>query len=113
MPLTRRPATAKGQLALNVLIYNGARLLLVCVAAGVILAVDALTSLDVPVVLVLLIALGISLPLSAFTLRKLRRTINANIEAVDRDRAKKQRPKASEKRRTETRRKQKSSNKES
>jgi Flp pilus assembly protein TadB len=91
MSLIRRPATAKGQLILHVLTYNGARLLLVCVAAGVILAVDALTSLDVPVVLVLLIALGVSLPLSAFALRKLRRTINADIEAVDRERAAKQR----------------------
>lgn len=92
MPLIRKPATAKGQLALHVLTYNGARLALVCVAAAVILVVDALSSLDVPVVLVLLIALGASLPLSAFAFRKLRRTINADIEAVDRERAIKRRP---------------------
>ncbi|MDJ0471591.1 DUF4229 domain-containing protein [Rhodococcoides fascians] len=68
------------------LAYNVMRLLLVCVAAGVLLAVDALTSLDIPFVLVLLIALAASLPLSALTLRKLRRTINADIDAVDRKR---------------------------
>ncbi|MCZ4278575.1 MAG: DUF4229 domain-containing protein [Rhodococcus sp. (in: high G+C Gram-positive bacteria)] len=67
--------------------YNGARLLLVCMAAGTILAVDALTSLDIPVPLVLIIALGTSLPISAFVFRKLRRTINSDIEAVDRERA--------------------------
>lgn len=86
-----RPDTAKGRLTLHVLTYNGARLLLVCVAAGVILAVDALTTIDVPVVLVPIVALGASLPLSALTLRKLRRTINADIEAVDRERAATQR----------------------
>ncbi|MDI9927072.1 MULTISPECIES: DUF4229 domain-containing protein [Nocardiaceae] len=68
------------------LAYNVVRLLLVCVAAGVLLAVDALTSLDIPFVLVLLIALAASLPLSALTLRKLRRTINEDIDAVDRKR---------------------------
>lgn len=103
MSLIRRPATAKGQLTLHVLTYNGARLLLVCIAAGVILAVDALTSVEVPVVLVLLIALGASLPLSALALRKLRRTINADIETVDRERAKKQRARVEARRRTETR----------
>lgn len=87
----RRPDTAKGRLTLHVLTYNGARLLLVCVAAGVILAVDALTTIDVPVVLVPIVALGASLPLSALILRKLRRTINADIEAVDRERAAAQR----------------------
>ena len=86
MPLIRTPSTARGQLALHVLAYNVVRLLLVCVAAGVLLAVDALTSLDIPFVLVLLIALAASLPLSALTLRKLRRTINADIDAVDRKR---------------------------
>lgn len=91
MSLIRTPATAKGQLALHVMTYNGARLLLVCVAAGVLLAVDALTSLDVPIALVPIIALGASLPLSAFAFRKLRRTINADIAAVDRERATKQR----------------------
>ena len=86
MPLIRTPSTARGQLALHVLAYNVVRLLLVCVAAGVLLAVDALTSLDIPFVLVLLIALAASLPLSALTLRKLRRTINEDIDAVDRKR---------------------------
>ncbi|WP_369597500.1 DUF4229 domain-containing protein [Rhodococcus sp. 06-1460-1B] len=86
MPLIRTPSTARGQLVLHVLAYNAVRLFLVCVAAGVLLAVDALTSLDIPFVLVLLIALAASLPLSALTLRKLRRTINADIDAVDRKR---------------------------
>ena len=86
MPLIRTPSTARGRLALHVLAYNVMRLLLVCVAAGVLLAVDALTSLDIPFVLVLLIALAASLPLSALTLRKLRRTINEDIDAVDRKR---------------------------
>ncbi|KZF11177.1 hypothetical protein A2J03_19630 [Rhodococcus sp. EPR-157] len=87
MPLIHRPTAAKGQLALDVLTYNGARLALVCVTAGIVLIVDALTGLDVPVVLIVLIALAASLPLSAFAFRKLRRTINADIEAVDRERA--------------------------
>ncbi|OZC38118.1 DUF4229 domain-containing protein [Rhodococcus sp. 05-2255-1e] len=91
MPVFRAPSTARGQLALHVLAYNGARLLFVCVAAGVLLAVDALTSLDISFVLVLLGALAASLPLSALTLRKLRRTINADIEAVDRTRSIKKR----------------------
>lgn len=91
MPLIRTPSTARGQLALHVLAYNAVRLLLVCVAAGVLLAVDALTSFDISFVLVLLIALAASLPLSALTLRKLRRTINADIETVDRMRSIKKR----------------------
>jgi hypothetical protein len=91
MPVFRAPSTARGQLALHVLAYTGARLLFVCVAAGVLLAVDALTSLDISFVLVLLGALAASLPLSALTLRKLRRTINADIEAVDRTRSIKKR----------------------
>lgn len=87
MPLIRTPTTAKGRLTRNVLVYNAARLALVCVAAGVIVAMDALTGLDVPGLLVLLIALASSLPLSAFTLRTLRRAINADIQAVDRERS--------------------------
>ena len=87
MPLIRTPTTAKGRLTRNVLVYNAARLALVCVAAGVIVVVDALTGLDVPGLLVLLIALASSLPLSAFTLRTLRRAINADIQAVDRERS--------------------------
>lgn len=91
MPLIRTPATPQGQLVFHVLAYNGVRLILVCVAAGVVLAVDALTTLDIPFVLVLLAALAASLPLSALTLRKRRRTINADIEAVDRARSIKKR----------------------
>ena len=87
MPLIRTPATAKGRLARHVLAYNAARLALVAVAAGVIVVVDALTGLDLPVALVLLIALAASLPLSALALRGLRRTINADIDAVDRERS--------------------------
>ena len=87
MPLIRTPATAKGRLVRHVLAYNAARLALVAVAAGVIVVVDALTGLDLPVVLVLHIARATSLPLSAFALRQLRRTINADIEAVDRERS--------------------------
>ena len=87
MPLTRTPTTAKGRLFRHVLAYNGARLLLVLLAATVIFIVDATTRVDVPVVLVLLIALGASLPVSAFVLRGLRRTINADIEAVDAERS--------------------------
>lgn len=88
----RRPKTNKGLLVLHVLTYNGARLLLICIAAGIILAVDALTSLDIPVPLVLIIALGASLPFSAFAFRRLRRSINEDIEAVDLERASKNRP---------------------
>lgn len=50
------------------------------------MTIDALTSLDIPFVLVLFTALAASLPLSELTLRKLRRTINADIDAVDRNR---------------------------
>ena len=85
LPTQRHPHFPDARLDL------GARLLFVCVAAGVLLAVDALTSLDISFVLVLLGALAASLPLSALTLRKLRRTINADIEAVDRTRSIKKR----------------------
>lgn len=88
----RQPKTSKGLLVLHVLTYNGARLLLVCIAAGIIFAVDALTRLDIPVPLILIIALGASLPFSAFVFRKLRRSINEDIKAVDLERASKDRP---------------------
>lgn len=87
----RRPTTTKGLLALHMLTYNGARLLLVCIAAGLVLAVDALTSLDIPGPLVIIIALGASLPISAFAFRKLRRSINEGIKAVDLERDRKNR----------------------
>ncbi|MBY6413937.1 DUF4229 domain-containing protein [Rhodococcus sp. BP-252] len=87
MPLFRKPATVKGLLVFHVLAYNGARLLLVCATAGIVLAIRAAADLAIPLPAVLFIALAASLPFSAFAFRKLRRTINADIDAVDRMRA--------------------------
>jgi hypothetical protein len=74
----------KSRLALNVLAYVAARLLLVAVLAAVIFgAAHVLGVRDFPVVIALLFAMVISLPLGMWLFAPLRRRANESIATFD------------------------------
>ena len=74
----------KSRLALNVLIYVLARLLLVAVLTAVIFGAGHLLGVrDFPLVIALLFAMVISLPLGMWLFAPLRRRANESIAAFD------------------------------
>ncbi|MEJ2863010.1 DUF4229 domain-containing protein [Actinomycetospora flava] len=74
---TPAPATGTpGGVALAVVLYVGARLLVVAVIAG------ALVAVGLPLLVALLIAIVVALPLSLVLFRSLRTRLNAEVEAA-------------------------------
>lgn len=73
---------AKRSLARNVLVYTGARLLLVAVLVAVILGVAKLVGVAIPLIVALAVAVIIQLPLSHLLLAGLRSRLTADMEIV-------------------------------
>jgi hypothetical protein len=73
---------AKRSLVRNVLIYTGARLLLVAVLVGVMLGVAKLFGVAIPLIIALAVAVIIQLPVSHLLLAGLRSRLTADMEVV-------------------------------
>ena len=79
----RPPATGKGALARDVVLYSLARMLLVLVLAVVILYVPRAFGVEIPLLIAALFAVLIAMPLSLVLFAPLRRRVNAGIADVD------------------------------
>lgn len=75
-------AAAKRSLVVNVLLYTGARLLLVAGIVGIMLGISALLSLQFPLLVALAVAVIIQLPLAHLLLAGLRQRLTADMEIV-------------------------------
>lgn len=75
-------SAAKRALARNVLVYTGARLLLVAAIVAAMLGIAKLVQVDIPLIVALAVAIIIQLPVSHVALAGLRRTLTADMEIV-------------------------------